>query len=480
MSSGLPNDVRIGTFLDTTKLAPKMRAELQKLASLERHVIRTGEPAVGQPSMKAPRETSTGRFRDPKTGRFVKEPADMPVGPLRGIGVKEVSRELEANMRERGRIEKEHSRARNKLEKDILRKREIEGRELGREVEANIKERSGIEKDIRRQRGVERRDIGREVEANIKQSEQARKQRVREFLNVTKMEDRMDASAAKSRRDVEKARQTRDMQMSRQMMGFAGVGTALSMPISGFTPLTIGFASMSGTGFGVAAAGAVMIRALFDITKGLNKLQDSFAEAAISSNAVSDGFKLQKNTFEAIKTAQGFLVTEQRTDRLKKWNSILEDSTRSIIGFNEAWGQLRSDLVSIPQSLIGGAEGKKAARGIGAGIPLLFGGGLTGLIGSLLGGDYGESLYNRGQKALAERGPAIDEAIRNLDKTKFQSRIVSPENFYSGLATKGLSSGLDNKELIELQKKMLEELKEQSRIAREELAGKDSSPMVHR
>jgi hypothetical protein len=262
---------------------------------------------------------------------------------------------------------------------------------------------------------------------------------------------------ARQRKDTENNRVRRGQEMSRMMMGGAGVLTAATMPISGFTPLTIGFASMSGIGFGVAAAAAVYVRALFDSAKALNKVQTSLLKLAESSEMVSERYERQRDTMKAIGAAQGFLVGEQTADRLKKWNVAIEENIGKMAVANEAWGRLRMEFSDFSRMLavgaLGGGElGNRASyRRLGAMV-----GAPGGALGRWLGRIIGGNLFQAGQENLASRIPALEEHLRNLEKGTFQAAFVGPEDLYNRIQKAAASVKPEEKEILELNKKQLE------------------------
>ncbi|GAG02478.1 unnamed protein product, partial [marine sediment metagenome] len=149
---------------------------------------------------------------------------------------------------------------------------------------------------------------------------------------------------ARTEADLEKDRIDRERTTSRRMMGIAGIATAATMPISGFTPLTIGFASMSGVGFGAGAAVAVMGRAAFDASKALNKWQDELIESAKSIGAVTDRFKELDARQQARGIIQGAIASNQATERMEAWSKSLEDGTNVMRDFNLTWGAIRNSF----------------------------------------------------------------------------------------------------------------------------------------
>ena len=68
----------------------------------------------------------------------------------------------------------------------------------------------------------------------------------------------------------------------------------------GFTPLTIGFASMSGVGFGVAAAVAVFVRGIFDINAAMLKFRKEMISSAEAAKGVSREYRNQRSEMDAL------------------------------------------------------------------------------------------------------------------------------------------------------------------------------------
>lgn len=253
--------------------------------------------------------------------------------------------------------------------------------------------------------------------------------------------------------------------MSRQMMGYAGIATALTMPISGFTPLTIGFASMSGVGFGVGAGAAVMVRATLDVTKALNKFQDSLKDMAVAAKAVSDRYEEQDLMMKAQGIGQGFLAAEQSADRLEEWNKKLSESTKSISILNEAWGQFRLDISSLGQTFVtGGAGSRDMWKDLGRILGTV--GGVAGRrIGPMIAGGF----FDRGTVAFGERRAALEEQLNNLKAGgKFNAAFVGPEQLYQRIQQAAVSRKDKTEEQLKYQIKVWEELVKQSKIAESE------------
>ena len=264
-----------------------------------------------------------------------------------------------------------------------------------------------------------------------------------------RLEEKRD-KARQAEEDAKLGMSPMERYRSRQMMGFAGIATAATMPISGFTPLTIGFASMSGIGFGIGAAGAVFIRALIDSSKALNKAQDNLLSLAESSDAVSDRFKEQQASMRATGAVQGFLVGEQTSDRLEKWNAALDKNIGAMSVANEAWGQLRMDLSdfgrAITMSILGVDEdapfGKRGNyQALGNVIGYAIGGTLGSIIGSKKGGQY----FGEGLEAFAGRKDVIAEQLANARAGNFNAQFVKPEDVFNRMQQR-LSSRKDKDE----------------------------------
>jgi hypothetical protein len=125
--------------------------------------------------------------------------------------------------------------------------------------------------------------------------------RKRRFARRRRINQRRDAADKAEEAAVRK----RGMDQSRRMMGVAGVATAAAMPISGFSPLTIGFASMSGIGFGIAAGVAVLGRAVFDINSILVKWREELIKSAEAAGTVTKAYKDQKARLDVLDLALG-------------------------------------------------------------------------------------------------------------------------------------------------------------------------------
>jgi hypothetical protein len=172
----------------------------------------------------------------------------------------------------------------------------------------------------KREEGIAREKAAKEQRrADEEREKQGRKQEKNEDL-VTREQLQDVQRRRKFRRRLATARQKREddslnmtsrqRYMSRMMMGGAGVLTAATMPISGFSPLTVGFASMSGIGFGVAAGFAVMGRAVFDISKALAEWRKELLESAESMGAVSRAYKNQKAQMEGVDIVLGNVISQ--------------------------------------------------------------------------------------------------------------------------------------------------------------------------
>jgi hypothetical protein len=391
-------------------LRAKLANELRKLQTVAQQVaIQSGQRAVL--TEKVPFSI---RPRDPTTGRFVSGEALTGEAKITAeFDPAKEQQEIAQNARQRRR--RRRTRARLQARADA-------------EADKRIRARIAAENQQARDENTADRmqDADRRAEIAARRRSFSRRKRAR-------------TATAQAEAATEKLRRDREMRQSRMMMGGAGVLTALTMPISGFTPLTVGFASMSGIGFGVAAGFAVLVRGSIDATRALNTFQDKLAESAISANAVSDAFKNQQMRMEARGVAQGFLATEQRLSRMKKWDDMLGKNIKTLSVMNESWGQFRGDLSDIGRNMVntftGGTVGgaRRLAMDIGGAFspsPIF----LRPIK------EYIGSLFDRGTLALAQRGPAIDEAIRNLrERDAFRSTIVSPEDFYNRIATAGLS-----------------------------------------